>query len=256
VVHFLFFVSFQEITNMKNILNNLAQLQEIDTQLATIEAQKGNLPQQVKILEQAGVEVEERLEAATVKLGSDEKELKSLASNSEEYKAKLAKYQDQLYLVTTNREYDALTNEIDTIKTKIQEIRDQHTSISDEVVLLKAEITTLTEKQSELTGTLTKSRKELTSKTDLTNTLQRELEGRREEIAGRLSKRYLRKYERILEVRSLAVVPVKRRACGGCHKQISDQLLYEIKQGNQFIECEGCGRILVYSKNDDESNSL
>lgn len=241
---------------MKNILNNLALLQEIDTQLATIEAQKGNLPQKVKDLEQAGTEVEERLEAATVKLGSDEKELKSLTGNSEEYKAKLVKYQDQLYLVTTNREYDALTNEIDTIKTKIQEVKDQQTSISDEIIQLKEEIKTLTEKHAELTSTLTKSQEELTAKTDLTNTLQGELEGRREEIAGRLSKRYLRKYERILEVRSLAVAPVKRRACGGCHKQISDQLFYEIKQGNQFIECEGCGRILVYSKSDDESNNL
>ena len=241
---------------MKNILNTLTELQEIDTQLANIEAQKGNLPQQVKDLEQAGAEVKERLEAANAKKVSDEGEIKGLESALEENKTKLAKFQDQLYLVTTNREYDALTNEIDTVKTQMQDIRDQHVLLTDEIAQLDEEIKTLTDKQSEIEESLKQSREELTSKTDLTNSRQQELEARREELASGLSKRYLRKYERILKVRGQAVVPVHRRACGGCHKQISDQLLYEIKLGNKFIECEGCGRILVYPKSDDDSNNL
>lgn len=240
---------------MKNILKTLTELQDVDTQLAEIEAHKGNLPQQVQSLETAGAEVKERLEAAHAKVESDKKELKTLTTSKDEYKTKLAKYQDQLYLVTTNREYDALTNEIETMKTHIQEIVDQQGILTDEVGQLEEEIEALSTQQTELQESLAKSREELTSKTDLTNARQKELETRREELAGKLSKRYLRKYERILKVRGQAVVPVKRRACGGCHKQISDQLLFEIKQGNRFIECEGCGRILVYPDNEDDSNS-
>lgn len=241
---------------MKNILKTLTELQDIDTQLAEIEAHKGNLPQQVQDLEAAGAEVRERLEAAQAKVETDKKELKTLTTSRDEYKTKLTKYQDQLYLVTTNREYDALTNEIETMKSQIQEVVDQQGILTDEVGQLEEEIEALNTRQTELDENLAKSREELTSKTDLTNTRQKELEAQREVLAGKLSRRYLRKYERILKVRGQAVVPVKRRACGGCHKQISDQLLFEIKQGNRFIECEGCGRILVYSDNgDDNSNN-
>ncbi|MCF7797860.1 MAG: hypothetical protein K9N11_09385 [Lentisphaeria bacterium] len=237
---------------MKNILKTLTELQDVDTQLAEIEAHKGNLPQQVQNLEAAGAEVQGRLEAAQAKVEADKKELKTLGSSKDEYKTKLAKYQDQLYLVTTNREYDALTNEIENVKSHIQEIVDQQGILTDEVEQLEEEIDALTNRQTELKENLATSRKELTSKTDLTNARQKELETQREELADKLSKRYLRKYERILQVRGQAVVPVKRRACGGCHKQISDQLLFEIKQGNRFIECEGCGRILVYPDSEDD----
>ncbi len=71
-------------------------------------------------------------------------------------------------------------------------------------------------------------------------------------MTSNLGHRYLRKYERIHKVRGQAVVPVRRQACAGCHKQISAQLLYEIKAGQKFIECEGCGRILVYIKDEDD----
>ena len=237
---------------MKKILHTLIELQDIDTQLAEIEAHKGNLPQKVQELEQTGAEIRERLEAAKAKAKSDEKELQQLDGALSDSKTTLAKYQDQLYLVTTNREYDALTNEIDTVKTKVLDVQSQQSVLRDEIEKLTEEITDLTAKESEVTENLEKRKDELTSKTDQTNNQQNELEGRREVLAKDLGQRYLRKYERILKVRGQAVVPVKRRACGGCHKQISDQLLYEIKGGEKFIECEGCGRILVYIP--DEEN--
>ncbi|MCF7801666.1 MAG: hypothetical protein K9N34_06575 [Candidatus Marinimicrobia bacterium] len=240
---------------MKNILKTLTELQDVDTQLAEIEAHKGNLPQQVENLEAVGAEVKERLKAAQAKVESDKKELKTLGTSKDEYKTKLTKYQDQLYLVTTNREYDALTNEIETVKSHIQDIVDQQGILTEEVGQLEEEMEALTARQTELQESLAKSQEELAAKTDLTNARQKELEALRDELAGKLSRRYLRKYERILQVRGQAVVPVKRRACGGCHKQISDQLLFEIKQGNRFIECEGCGRILVYPDNEDDISS-
>ena len=43
----------------------------------------------------------------------------------------------------------------------------------------------------------------------------------------------------------LAVVTVKRDACGGCFNRIPPQRQVEIRQGKKLIVCEYCGRILV-----------
>ena len=43
----------------------------------------------------------------------------------------------------------------------------------------------------------------------------------------------------------LAVVEVKRDACGGCFNKIPPQRQVDIKMGKRLIPCEYCGRILV-----------
>ena len=43
----------------------------------------------------------------------------------------------------------------------------------------------------------------------------------------------------------LAVVTVKRDACGGCFNRIPPQRQVDIRQGKKIIICEYCGRILV-----------
>ena len=60
-------------------------------------------------------------------------------------------------------------------------------------------------------------------------------------------RRLLAAYSRIRQnVRNgLAVVTVKRDACGGCFNRIPPQRQVEIRQGKKIIICEYCGRILV-----------
>jgi len=43
----------------------------------------------------------------------------------------------------------------------------------------------------------------------------------------------------------LAVVPVRRDACGGCFNKIPPQRQVDIKLSKKIIVCEYCGRILI-----------
>ena len=64
---------------------------------------------------------------------------------------------------------------------------------------------------------------------------------------ARIDERLLAAYDRIRgNVRNgLAVVTVKRDACGGCFNRIPPQRQVDIRQGKKIIICEYCGRILV-----------
>ena len=68
-----------------------------------------------------------------------------------------------------------------------------------------------------------------------------------DELKAKIDERLLSAYGRIRSnVRNgLAVVTVKRDACGGCFNRIPPQRQVEIRQGKKLIVCEYCGRILV-----------
>ena len=237
---------------MNNTLKFLIELQEIDRQLFEIDEKKGSLPQQVEKLETQAASVKSELETIRLTLEENQKELVSIKGSLMDAEVKVKKYQDQLYLVTTNREYDALTNEIETVKSEMSENEGRQLFLESEIAKLDETISTSEEQSTAFVEQLDANRDELKEKSDLTDANQEELEAQRVELIKNVGQRYLRKYDRILKARKRAVVPIKRGSCTGCHKQLNPQTIYEIQQMDAFIECENCGRILVVLPGDDD----
>ncbi len=236
---------------MNNMLKYLIDLQAIDRQLFEIDEKKGSLPQQVEKLESQAATVKSELENTRVTLEDNQKELITIKGGLMDAEGKVKKYQDQLYLVTTNREYDALTNEIETVKAEMANMEARQLLLETEIEKLDETISTSEEQSTAFIEQLDANRDELKEKSDLTDAHQEELEAQRAELVKNIGQRYLRKYERILKARRRAVVPIERSACTGCHKQLNPQTIYEIQQMDAFIECENCGRILVHIEEDD-----
>ncbi len=237
---------------MNNMLKILIDLQEIDRQLFEIDEKKGSLPQQVEKLESQAASVKSELETIRLTLEENQKELLVIKGSLMDAEEKVKKYQDQLYLVTTNREYDALTNEIETVKSEMAEGNGRKLFLESEIEKLEETITTSEAQSSTFVEQLDANRDELKEKSDLTDARQEELEAQRAELVKNIGQRYLRKYDRILKARKRAVVPIVRGSCSGCHKQLNPQTIYEIQQMDAFIECENCGRILVFIPGDDD----
>ena len=64
---------------------------------------------------------------------------------------------------------------------------------------------------------------------------------------AKIDARLLAAYKRIRgNVRNgLAVVTVKRDACGGCYNRIPPQRQLDIRMSKKIIVCEYCGRIMI-----------
>ena len=237
---------------MNNMLKYLIDLQEIDRQLFEINEKKGSLPEQVEKLESQAASVKSELENKRTDLEKDQKELVTVKGGLMDAEVKVKKYQDQLYLVNTNREYDALTNEIEAVKAEAAQMEERQLILETDIETLEETIATSENQSTAFISELDANREELKEKSDLTDTRQAQLEKDRIELVKNVSERYLRKYDRILKARRRAVVPIERSACTGCHKQLNPQTIYEIQQMNAFIECENCGRILVVLPGDKD----
>ena len=74
-----------------------------------------------------------------------------------------------------------------------------------------------------------------------------EFSAQAEAVKAKIDERLLTAYDRIRRNvhNGLAVVTVKRDACGGCYNRIPPQRQVDIRQGKKIIICEYCGRILV-----------
>ena len=94
----------------------------------------------------------------------------------------------------------------------------------------------LEEKKTELDKIIEKTDKEETTLIAKSDKYRKKIEVRLLHAYDTIRKRYRN---------GLAVVMVKRSACGGCFNQIPPQVQLEIGLRKKIIACEHCGRVLV-----------
>ena len=149
--------------------------------------------------------------------------------------------------VRNNREYDAITKEIELQKLEIQisekkireigfQIEQKNTDILGTQQRLEERKKDLDSKNGELQVIVSESEEE-----------EKKLMKERQSAAGKVEERLMTAYSRIrTNVRNgLAVVTVKRDACGGCFNTVPPQRQVDISQRKKIIVCEHCGRVLA-----------
>ncbi len=238
---------------MKSTLTGLVQLQNVDKELQSLEALKGDLPQQVQKLRDQLAVLKADLISRNEELTEAKKEHALLEAELGSLQGGLNKYREQLYAVTSNKEYDAITTEIDAAQEKISDAEDQVLERIQREEDLGEAIEELEPKISELTEHLAETEKELSEKILATETEYKSYQEQRDQLAGSIQRPALYQYERIRKgLGNNAVAEIQSAACGGCYSAIPPQKVVEIKMMNRLIHCESCGRILVHV--DDKVN--
>lgn len=230
---------------MKESLRRLIKLQEIDTQLMDIEEQKGDLPAAVERLTRDVDQLLDNLTTRGERSEEIEKESRLLQGQLESTREQLKKYQEQLLLVSTNRQYDALMAEIDNAKNILDEGEYHLLELSEEsqrlVDEVKADEMDVERKREEL-GIQQESLKKMIAATEAE---KKSLQNERKKLVASIESQYLRAYERIRAARDgIAVAELSRGSCGVCYNRVPPQQQVEIRAMDKIITCESCGIIL------------
>lgn len=109
----------QELT-VEEKLQNLYELQRIDTEIDKIKTLRGELPLEVQDLEDEIAGLETRIENLKVELGELDKTSSTRKMDIKKAEEAIKKYSEQLDNVRNNREYDALSKEIEFQKLEIE----------------------------------------------------------------------------------------------------------------------------------------
>ena len=235
------------IKSVEEKLKALYQLQLIDSEVDRIRTVRGELPLEIEDLQDSIEAYSKRKEKVVQEIDS-ENEVKTKNTNQiAESNELIKKYKKQLENIKNNREFVSLTKEIEfqTLEIELSEKKIKNS---------EANLLHHTEKLNSLNDDLNVRKDELDKKSGELDEIVKETEKEEDALLKKSQKakkviddRLLLAYEKIRgNVKNgLAVVSVKRDACGGCFNKIPPQRQLDIKLHKKIIICEHCGRILV-----------
>ena len=233
--------------SMQEKILALYELQRIDSKIDEINKVKGDLPLEVQDLEDEMAGMQTRID----KINSEIDELNALTKQrkreTDQAKIMIANYKEQQNNVRNNREFDAITKEIEYQELEI-ELAEKR--LKEYAVAVKGKKLQLEEAENlgqERAADLDAKKNELQGIEAETAPQVAEFSAQAEAVKAKIDERLLTAYDRIRRNvhNGLAVVTVKRDACGGCYNRIPPQRQDDIRKGKNLIICEYCGRILV-----------
>jgi len=228
-------------------ITNLVELQEIDSRLEDLNSLLGDLPKMVEELNEQESRLQDKIEKNKTRL----KEINLNSNKSETANAdiqeKINKLTDQLFLVTNNKQYDALSHEIDYLKEQKEELESHLLSYIEEIEILDKEVSEDEKFLEELKTDLVSRRKKLEVALSETAEEKAALEESREKQIVKIDSSTVQIYRKVISARAgVAVVSLSGDSCGGCGAALPIQMASEIRAGHAH-RCDNCGRF-VYSK--------
>jgi len=228
-------------------LRVLFELQQIDSKIDKIKTIRGELPLEVRDLEDFVAGLETRIGNFTEELKTLEDAIVEKKNVIKEAQALIKKYETQQGKVRNNREFDSLTKEMEFQNLEIQ-LAEKRIKEYKANIISKKEIAEQSEEE------LNSRRKDLKIKKKELEEIVAETEKEEATLLKKsknsealIDERLLNAYKRIRSnvMNGLGVVTVERDACGGCFNKIPPQRQLDIRMHKKIIVCEHCGRILV-----------
>lgn len=228
-------------------LDALLKLQLIDSEFDNLVKIRGSLPEEVRDLEDEIIGFETRIGKFKGEIETLNEEIERNKSVKKDSDRLIVRYGEQQMNVKNNREFDAINKEIELQHLEMEladkRIGESQFKIKGKQEEIKATQQSLTERKEDLKA----KKQELDQITAESAEEEKGLKVQRDEQATHIEERLLKSYNKIRgnALNGLAVVMVKRGACGGCFNVVPPQRQADIKDKKKIIVCEHCGRVFA-----------
>lgn len=229
-------------------LSALYKLQTILTEIDRIRTIRGELPLEVKDLEDQIEGLKTRISNIKAEIDATKKASLDETNKIADSKAKIEKYQTQIDTVRNNKEYDILSKEIEYQSLEVELAEKHLTEYARIIDAKKAEISATEEMLADSNHILSSKKAELEEIVSETKSDEENLREEAKKLEAAFDdERLLNAFKRIRKNarNGLGIVTIQRNACGGCFNRIPPQKQTEIRLHKKVIVCEYCGRILI-----------
>jgi predicted nucleic acid-binding Zn-ribbon protein len=244
---------------MNQNLQKVLELQEALTRLREAEQRLHGIPDWMRELhdehETRKAEIQ-TLEETAEEAARQRRAAEAAVQDAQE---KLKKYQQQINRVSTQREYGALLQEIDTVKGQISSQEEQAFSSLEHHEQAQKELTALRESFRDIEARYaTEMTRWESEKPEIARQVG-DLQGRIEELKRQLSRSVVSQFERILDRYPAGAMaparPIERPGkgqrewhCAVCNYRVRPQAIVEIRNGTSLVQCDACKRILYFEE--------
>lgn len=237
-------------------LDTIIELQNALTQLKGAEQRLSGVPDWMRELHDEHTGRKAEIDALQEAAETAAKERRVAETATQDAQEKLKKYQQQINRVTNQREYGALLQEIDTVKTQISTSEGQAFSALERHEKTEKE---LAEKRESFRDLDERYSTELSRWEAEKPGVARQIAELKERIAtlrGKLPRQVSSQFDRVLDrnpggalspVRPIERPPGKTQrewACASCNYRVRPQTVVEIRNSDHLVQCDSCKRIL------------
>ena len=234
---------------MKEQIEILMKLQEVETEAANIRSLLDSLPAKLEGLETRLGELKQSIEESESVASEMRKTYRVYDSDTQTNLLQMGKSQGKLRTVKTNKEYQSLLKEIEEAKQRNSKIEDKMLECLDRIEEEDDALEKKRETYEELSGQLLLEKDDLRKEGEAGEKRLARLEARRADIAKTIEPGLLQKFNMIRDKRQgLAVVSVQDAICQGCHLNIPPQMFNEIQRLDSLRVCPNCQRMLYWGK--------
>jgi len=229
-------------------LQKMIDFQQLNLTISQLQNRTHEIPESIEELNDTLAESRKKLEAAEALLGEENSRRRELELAVEALREILSKYRSQLMEVKTNKEYQAMLQEISTAEGKISKKEDQVL----EGMMVIEEKEQLTEKARrefrQREKEVMRKRSELEEFVSKAQAQIDDLQQEKSQLQAQIPEELIQQYERIATVRNgLALAEAKDQSCQACHVRLRPQLFAEVKTAQEMITCENCNRFLYWA---------
>jgi hypothetical protein len=231
---------------LKNRLNLLEQLQEIDLQVDVLKTAQNNLQSDMNGIAQALDDAREGLaglQARAAQLEQDKVELE--ASHAAELE-NIQRSETNMKEIKTNKEYQAVGREIAAARKQVAELEEQVLQKIIQLDELNNEISAALTTLAELEQNTEQRRSEKQGEIDK---VQQDIDAdslRRQVITNELPANVIKRYDSLrIQRRGQAVAVARDGYCLGCNMHLPPQLYNTLFKHEELITCPHCQRMLI-----------
>jgi predicted nucleic acid-binding Zn-ribbon protein len=241
---------------LEETLRLLYLLQKVDSNLDDVEELKGDLPETVRDLKKKIAELTEKADAKQKFIDEFVASRNTADNDIKDFEEKLKKYKEQQYQVRNNKEYDAITKEIDFAEETVKTLTKQFEDFENQMSIAKSELEEYQKTLNELNETLKEIADELAIVSKETEDEELKYNHEREKIVTRLNKDIIGRYDKIRSGRGKAVSTIRKQSCSGCGNRVPPQHIMEIRRNDKIYLCQHCGRIIVSDELAQTANAV
>ncbi len=231
-------------------LAKLMDLQQVEGEIARLNAEIAALPKHLQAIESKLNSAKTSVDRAKAAIKADEVSKRNHESGIQDQHEKIRKFREQSSSVKTNEQYKALMSEIGHAE---QEIRNLEDKILDIMMSAEDKERQLKAAEAELKADAAEIEKEKAAARAITekdqNRLQ-ELKKSQAELRSGIDESSLRQYDRVSKLRGTGISEARDQRCLGCQIMLRPQVFAEIRKGEQVIACDSCSRLLYFVPTD------
>lgn len=228
---------------------SLINLQNLDERIKKISLFLEKTPPYLKEINEKINSAFQIVTEAKEKLAKNQKKRRGLEADVQDVKALIAKLRHQSNGVKSNKEYRAISKEIEEAEKKIEALEEEIISemlAADEIEneIQKAEATAKKNQER-----LLKEKEDFVTKSKEKEKERNNIISQKEKILPEIPDQQVKLYLKIFDKNNgIALSPVTDDFCSICQIRIRPQVLNELIAQSKIILCENCGRILYYKK--------